>query len=849
MATSAGELIYTVDMDTSKLISVNRQTANEISKTDKIMRGFDEAIQQAENSMNHFAPATTRVAQEVKKAGLSFQFMKGGMAGVGQQLQDIGVQAAMGTNELIILGQQAPQLASLFGSGGALVGAVIALGAAAANVLAPSLMDSKDSADLLEEAMASLGKIITETGGDVDVLTERILKLAKANQQAAKTEVALGITKAKDAIAASNDIIGEAITKADGWTNATGNMVAATSQIDDLDAIMKRFGLTQEQALDGSIPAAFQNKISDLTTYIGTLGSEFGMTQTQAIEFVRAADEFSKTKSVETAENLSNVINKVNEANGYANRSLVELGATIGENVRVMQDAADKAAVLEGALDNIEQAASRSEEAIRRNTSAINSLIESAKMEAATIGKSARERALYVAELAGATDKEKELINVQYDSIEAQERQIKAGKDAQSAAKKAASDAANEQKRLQGQYQSNENSLNKMAQQLSIAGLSTQGLARDAAQLAAEYSLGDGATQKQIERARQLAGAMYDANQQMKEQKKIEDSRKKVTSDFEGVKRSVIKTEDVDAKYKEDLAKLDAYYQQAGALDANYQATKDGLERQYREARQQAMVEDFAAQSEANEFLINSIDSLGQASTSAISGLLSGTMSVTEAMQNFANVILNQAVGALVEVGLQYVKNQVISQSAFAAEQAQNAGKAAMMTGAITAQVAMQTALAAQAAFAATAAIPIVGPGLAPAAAGAAAATAQALGSPAIALAPVAGAREFGGPVDANKMYRVGEGGAPEIFQSGGKNFMIPGDGGKVIPNDQIGGGVFSQNVNIHNYGNENVQTQASMDGKQLDVIIGEVAKQISQRRGGVGRALASSTGTKWKAQ
>lgn len=65
----------------------------------------------------------------------------------------------------------------------------------------------------------------------------------------------------------------------------------------------------------------------------------------------------------------------MNEANGYANRSLVELGATIGENVRVMQDAADKAAVLESALDNIEQAASRSEEAIKRNTSAINKVL------------------------------------------------------------------------------------------------------------------------------------------------------------------------------------------------------------------------------------------------------------------------------------------------------------------------------------------------------------------------------------------------------------------------------------------------------------------------------------------
>ena len=120
-------------------------------------------------------------------------------------------------------------------------------------------------------------------------------------------------------------------------------------------------------------------------------------------------------------------------------------------------------------------------------------------------------------------------------------------------------------------------------------------------------------------------------------------------------------------------------------------------------------------------------------------------------------------------------------------------------------------------------------------------------------MAPLAGAREFGGPVDAGKMYRVGEGGAPEIFQSGGKNFMIPGDGGKVIPNDQIGGGGFSQSVQVHNYSGESVNTRTSLDGKQMEIIIGAakdaVARDISQRRGGVGRALASSTGTKWKAQ
>lgn len=111
------------------------------------------------------------------------------------------------------------------------------------------------------------------------------------------------------------------------------------------------------------------------------------------------------------------------------------------------------------------------------------------------------------------------------------------------------------------------------------------------------------------------------------------------------------------------------------------------------------------------------------------------------------------------------------------------------------------------------------------------------------------GAREFGGPVDSGKMYRVGEGGAPEVFQSGGKNFMIPGDGGKVIPNDKIGGGGFNQSVQVHNYSGENVQTKTSLDGKQMEIIIGELSSQVSNRRGAFGRALATSTSTKWKAR
>jgi hypothetical protein len=46
----------------------------------------------------------------------------------------------------------------------------------------------------------------------------------------------------------------------------------------------------------------------------------------------------------------------------------------------------------------------------------------------------------------------------------------------------------------------------------------------------------------------------------------------------------------------------------------------------------------------------------------------------------------------------------------------------------------------------------------------------------------IGGARAGGGPVAGDNIYRVGEGGRPELFQQGGKSYLIPGDAGSVRP-------------------------------------------------------------------
>lgn len=268
-------------------------------------------------------------------------------------------------------------------------------------------------------------------------------------------------------------------------------------------------------------------------------------------------------------------------------------------------------------------------------------------------------------------------------------------------------------------------------------------------------------------------------------------------------------------------------------LHSDYATLRANIDQQYAEKERLLREQKFIEESKANELAISSIDALGDATTNTLSGLLSGTYSATEAMQQFANTILNNAVGALVDVGVQYVKNAIISETAdkamLASKTATQATQAAVHTAAVTASVAELTSLASAGAFAATAAIPLVGPALAPAAAVAAGAATAALGAPAIAAAPIAGARFNGGDVSGGSMYEVGEKNRPEML-------MIPGNNGKVFSNAEMkqamsGGGSQPVNVNIINnaHGVSVIDRGSSNDGVTRTQVLEIIAQQSGQ--------------------
>lgn len=669
MATSAGELIYTVDVDTAKAVTQARQA--------------EKAVGALETEMNSAAAASaklnTNLTATAKGVGQATTGMRGlsGVAGqIGFQLQDIAVQAQMGTSALVILGQQGSQVASVFGPTGAIVGAIIAVGSA-----------------LLGMATAS------GTAG------ESIEELAKKADSLGKSQLEDAINKANVELNDQQQVL-----------------IKTTEKVQRMEAAQKQSGLTAGvYAVKLAEARAEQEAQSDVVNQL-----------------------------VANIERLTNAMYGNVDAAEAARKATQEIVSDLEFETRIMGlNEAQRATAIAQRRAGVDA------------SSAEGKAIENAAT--AMVNESQR-----LAEL----DKRK--------------------RESEAAARKAASQAESEQKRLQSQYQSNESSLKKMAQQLSIAGLSTQGLAKEAAELAAVYSLGEGATQTQIDQAKQLAGALFDLNEQKRRQAEIEGKRKEAGRFVEQAAFDAASPlEQIDIEEQAKIAKLEEYRNLELISLQEFETTKNNIIKQAADERA------------AIELARNSM-------------ILSASSDFFGGMADLTGAFAGEQSGAY--------------KALFAISKGFAIANAALQ---------LQTAIANASALPWPANFPAI-------------AQAVALGgqiASGIAGVNYGGAREFGGPVDAGKMYRVGEGGAPEIFQSGGKNFMIPGDGGKVIPNDQISGGGFSQNVQVHNYSGENVQTKTSMDGKQLEIIVGEISKQISQRRGGVGRALASSTSTKWKAQ
>lgn len=359
--------------------------------------------------------------------------------------------------------------------------------------------------------------------------------------------------------------------------------------------------------------------------------------------------------------------------------------------------------------------------------------------------------------------------------------------------------------------------LDELRQKAELSADSVGELSRAQAVLNAQQSLGNTATQEQLLLAGQLAGKAWDNANALREQAKAERERTEAANKFSTIQGKTSKTAGLDSQYQKDIADIQLYAQLYPQKIGEAEAARAAIEQQYRDQRNAAMWEEWAQQNAATQAAAAAFDSLGSVASNALTGIVTGSMSASDAMRSIGMTVLNSVVNSFVQMGIEWVKSAIMGQTATTAA-------VAASTTAQAAGIATTTATSTAAAAATTAA-------WTPAAIMSSVASfggAVAIGLGAMAgILALSGKRKNGGPVSAGGMYQVGEGGMPEIYQaSTGKQYMIPGDNGRVISNKEMtagGGGVV---INIQNYTSSSVDAQAGTDangGVTVDVIVADL--------------------------
>ncbi|EBT1892328.1 tape measure protein [Salmonella enterica] len=470
---------------------------------------------------------------------------------------------------------------------------------------------------------------------------------------------------------------------------------------------------------------------------------------------------------------------------------------------------------------------------------------------------------------AGSANDEKSKQQMERDVALARERAA-AEYDAQQAqqkGKKETKDATSEATKYANQQEAIAQKLANLKQQSELAAGSTSELSREQAVLAAQQSLGKGATLEQIALAGKYRGEIWDTANALKAQATAEkllpearenasykqdvqdlktalDAKKisqqqynqtsevleqqhqanlakirsqKAVSPMQSTMAEVDPVQRLANQHAQQLALIQQFEQQGVIAHDNALALKNAADTEYEQARIAAQWEIFRNQSQANELLASSLEGLQSGATNALTGLISGTQSLQEAFANIGTTILNSVVGSLVQMGIEWVKSQLMGQAAAAASLASTMAQATAAASA-WAPAAMSASIATM---------------------GSAAAVGQTAYAESMVAAKglaLAGGRRYGGGVSAGNAYRINENGRSEIFQTaGGQQMFIPNQSGKVISADKAGGGggvVQHITFEINTTGGIDDATMAKMAQMMKRVTLFHISDQANRPNG-----------------
>ncbi|HBX2729554.1 TPA: tail protein (tape measure) [Klebsiella pneumoniae] len=846
-----GGVYIEIEADVAKLLT-GQQQAN---------KALDNIGDNAQKTSGQFKKLDTQLnaTSKVMSSGL-----KGSVQQAGYQIQDFIVQVQGGQSALVAFSQQGSQLAGAFGPGGAIVGALIALGTVVAGTLISSLNGGKSAMDALKDAAERMNDVISVSTQGIAALSDKYANLARVNATAATLLRNQAAIEYNQAISKIPKAIGDA---ADSFLSFGDKAISAFgggyASIDGFNDRLKSLNITTDDyksAMNQAYGAgqAFSATANSIGNTVGAVASRLGISEEAAFGLTKQLADLSDNPSPQALQTLALRIGDMISSSKNAKPELVELYNKIVDLSTGASQAAFNFEMLKKSTDNLTAGQKSLIQQSERN-------LALSKLQGAARAKLA---AQYAAEDAGFS-KDDPHTKRMMDDAAATYTNLDSHKKLTA-----------EQKKGESQAERNAKVVEEYSQKAKLAADSTSELSREQAILAAKQKLTN-ATPQQVAQVERDAAAAWDTANALKAQaaaqKLLPETRENASyqQDMKDLKTALDgkritqqqydqTSEQLEAQHQANLAKIRSQqvvnptqqalaevdpvqqlanqhaqelaliqqFEQQGVLaHENALALKNAADRQYEQQRIAAQWEILSQQSLGYNMLTSAVDAFSGNASNAITGLLTGTMSAQEAMRSLGNTILNSVINSIVQVGVEALKNYILGQTLGAASVATSVGLAA-------------TTASAWAPAAAMASLASFGANAGPAAAGISSTVGLASG---LALA---GARYNGGPVSAGGLYQVGEKGKPEIYQaSTGKQYMIPGDNGKVISNkDMQSGGGISVQVNVINQSTG--ATVQSADGYMQDgsAVVDLLITDI-ERGGPVSSQMQQTFGLSRKAQ
>ncbi|MCJ0990019.1 hypothetical protein K9T73_00835 [Escherichia coli] len=773
MSEQVGSLQIDIDLKTKNILVSQNQT--------------EKALDSIGNKITDTERKTQRLNTQLTKTAAATKMNFGpAIKNASYQIADLATQLQMGGNAIQAFAVQGAQLVAAFGTGGAVMGAVMAIGGAIANSLTDNMDDATDSADRMKEAVSSIDAVIGKSTTGVNAFSDAYYEATQNNAIAAAVMKDQAV-RALQTLQKETKETGQAITEFShaGFLKG-GDLGTVARELDELG--ISGNSLTEvlnKLSKEGAYGATLGKQLSAV---VEGLGQKYRITEGEAMALYNAMAQFRKNPSSYEAQSLLSILKAMQPATELGR---VELEKYIDVLLRYSKEAltaeerqtalnealnagASAAAIATGEM-LIKQEQIKQEKLKGNENAALDMALAEGKLTKADHDRLVQMKAETKA-LEEKKDKEEE----------AAREQKRAAREAENAAKQAARQAQRNRER-------------KEASGLSLVEKHDPELAALNKRKKAVEDL-EAAEQRGLITAKQRASTLeaIDKAETARKQKAKLDA---LVSDQDKQKAQIDPVQKIMNEWtvrKQMLIDLGATQQQLRQEEiAHEQQILDLKWQQWKK------------QGDINNMIGSMVDNLSNGAGSAFTGLLNGTQSLQESLANVGSTIISSVIGGLVQMGAEWVKQQLIGEAASAAAMAKSMAEATAL-GSVWAGPAYLANVATMGG------------------AGTVGLTGLTTGVAAAKTLGLAGARYNGGAVNAGSLYRVGEHGEAELFQTNnGRQYMIPGDNGRVIPGRDIGGGNISINAPITVYPQNGWSEQ---DSKALQQTIENTAMRLMQR-------------------